>query len=204
VKLIRGEQGFTLTELLVVIGLIGVMSVFALPNISSIFKVSLNSATREVASAVKEAYNATIMTGKVHRMVYDLKQNQYWVEVGPASVLLDTDASREKEERRKRFAKDEDSTPPPSFQVEKRITRKKMPLPSGVSFEDVLTEQSKEPVKDSIAYTHFFPHGLTEQTLIHLQDQSNHHITLLISPLLGQTRLIERYVTQEEVEKDDL
>src|SRR6478735_6037205 len=56
-RLIRDSRGYTLVELLVVIALIALISVFSLPNISSIFKLSLNTATRELASVVKEAYN---------------------------------------------------------------------------------------------------------------------------------------------------
>ena len=67
-----GEAGFTLIELLVTVTIIVFMSALALPGISSYFQISLNSATRELASTVKEAYNSTVVTGKIHRIAYDL------------------------------------------------------------------------------------------------------------------------------------
>jgi prepilin-type N-terminal cleavage/methylation domain-containing protein len=68
-------SGFTLLELLVVVGLIALISALALPSLSSYFQVSLNSATRELASTFKEAYNSTVVTARVHRVAYDLKSN---------------------------------------------------------------------------------------------------------------------------------
>lgn len=198
------ENGFSLIELLVVVALIGLISLFALPSVTNYFKLSLNSATREIASLVKEAYNSTVMTGRVHRMVYDLAGGAFWVENGPPQVLLDTRETKEAEERRKRFHRSADETPPhPTFTLDKTVTRKKVSLPRGVSFEDVVTEQDREPVKEGLAYTHFFPHGPTEQTIIHLQDDANHHISLIISPLIGRTRLVERYVKLEEIHEKD-
>src|ERR1700761_2738418 len=97
------HSGFTLIELMVVVALIALISVMALPSISSYFQVSLNSATREVAATVREAYNATLVTGKLHRIVYDLKQGQYWVEQGPNGAVLETKQSREREELKKRL-----------------------------------------------------------------------------------------------------
>jgi prepilin-type N-terminal cleavage/methylation domain-containing protein len=192
-------SGFTLLELLIVVAIIALVSVFALPNITSYFRVSLNSATREMASTIKEAYNSTVITGKIHRMVYDLDNAQYWVEVGPANVVLETKESREKAERRNKFRKKEDiEAQTPKFAPDKSVTRSKMSLPDGVKFEDVITEQSTEPLTKGVTYTHFFPQGFTEQTLIHLQDESNHHITLAISPLVGRTDLFERYVDRKE------
>lgn len=191
------DRGFTLVELLVVVALIALVTVLALPGVSSYFKVSLNSATRELASVIKESYNSAVMTGNVHRLVYDLKKNEYWVEVGPPTVLLDTAESAEREERRKRFRKASEKEPPSGFSIAKGVTRKKQPLPRGVQFEDIITQQSKDPIKEGTAYTHFFPHGLTERTIIHLKDQSNHQISLVISSLIGRTKLIGRYVTQE-------
>lgn len=193
------EEGFSLIELIVVIALIVIISVFAIPGVSSYFQVSLSSATRDIASTVKEAYNSAVITGNVHRLVYDLKANQYWVESGPPTVLLDTAESKEREERRKRFASPSEEPPASPFKLERNVTRKKIELPRGVMFEDILTQQSPEPLTEGTAFTHFFPHGLTEQTVIHLTDQSKHHVTLVIAPLIGQTDLYERYATAEEI-----
>lgn len=197
----KSERGFSLIEMLVVIALIALITVFAMPSVSSYFQVSLSTASREMAAVVKEAYNSAVITGKVHRLVYDMKTNEYWVESGPPTVLLDTKETKEKEERRLKFSTKigEAAAPPSPFKIEKSVTRKKTPLPRGVVFEDVITEQSPEPQTEGKAYTHFFPHGLTEETIIHLTDQSKHHVSLVISPLVGKTDLYERYATAAEI-----
>ena len=192
-------RGFTLVELLVVVAIIGLITVVALPTVSSVFKISLNKTTREVASLVKEAYNSAVITGKVHRMVYDLDNGDFWVEIGPNSALLDTTESLEKEKRRKRFAKESDKPPPSGFSMDKTVTRKKLSLPNGVKFEDVITEQSPDPISKGLAYTHFFPHGVTEQTLIHLADSDKHQISLTVMTLIGRTQLTEGHISAEDV-----
>ncbi|MBY0470824.1 prepilin-type N-terminal cleavage/methylation domain-containing protein [bacterium] len=192
------EKGFSLIEMVVVVALIGMITVIAIPQINSYTKISLNSTAREMASTVKEAYNGAVMLGKVHRLVYDFKNGEYWAERGPATVLLDTNESLEKEEIRKKFASLSEKKPASVFSLDKTINRKKNALPRGVEFEDIITEQGKEPVKNGIAYTHFFPHGMTEQTIIHLKDNADHKMTLVISPLLGRTQVFQRYVGPEE------
>jgi len=188
---------------MVVVALIALISVMALPSISSYFQVSLNSTTRELASTIREAYQTTLITGKLHRIVYDLKAGQYWVEDGPNTATLDTKESREREERRKRLRFGgklvEDQS---AFSIDKSVTSKKKALPRGVSFEDVVTEQNREPQTAETAgtaYTHIFPNGLTEQTIIHLTDTSKHHSSLSVTPLLGRTDVYDNYMKPEEV-----
>jgi prepilin-type N-terminal cleavage/methylation domain-containing protein len=195
------SRGFTLIELLVVVALIALISAMVMPSVSSYFQVSLNSATRDIASIVKESYNSTVLTGRVYRVVYDFKKAQYWSESGPPNVLLDTEASKKKAEDRARHSRSDEAPQDSSssFSMDKTITRKKMDLPRGVTFEDVLTEQSKDPIKEGTAYTHFFPQGMTEQTIVHLVDSSNHHVSLVIAPLVGKSDVYDRYVTSEEV-----
>ncbi len=192
------SNGFSLIEMLIVIALMAVIALVAAPSISSVLRVSLNSATRELASVIKEAYNSAVVTGKVHRVVYDLRKQQYWVERGPATLLLDTTESKEREERRKRFAKPDDKPPPSVFALDKTVTRSKKDLPRGVTYEDILTQQYPEPVTEGVVYTHIFPHGLAEQTIIHLTDVGKKRISLVITPLVGKTDLYEGYITAEE------
>ncbi len=199
----ENRSGFTLIELMVVVALIALISVMALPSISSYFQVSLNSTTRELAATIREAYNSTLITGKLHRVAYDLKRGEYWVEIGPNTAVLETKESRERAERRKRLRFGEKSDEKKSdFSLDKTVTSKKKALPRGVSFEDVVTEQTREPQtaeSAGVAYTHIFPNGLTEQSIVHLTDSSKHHSSLSVTPLLGRSDVYDRYMKPEEV-----
>lgn len=192
------RSGFSLLEMLVVIALIALLSLTALPNITSAFRVSLNSAARELASTIKEAYNSTVVTGQVHRIVFNLKEGTYWVEAGPPNTLVDTEQTREKELKKRRLARPDEAPPPSRFSMALGVTRKPVSLPRGVKFEDVVSQQSKDPITEGTAYSHLFPSGLAEQTIIHLTDQSGHRNSLVITPLVGRTELYERYVTANE------
>ncbi len=183
--------------MLVVLGIIILISVVVMPTVGSYFQLSLNSATRDLATTIKESFNSSSVTGKVHRIAYDLKNHSYWVESASSQVLVETKQSKEREERRKKFSKSA-ATPQKPFNLETNITRKKISLPRGVEFEDVLTQQSSTPITEGTAYTHFFPHGLTEQTIIHLKDQSKHHSSLVISPIIGTTDVYDRYINENE------
>jgi hypothetical protein len=185
------------------VALMALIGTMAIPSISNIFKISLGSTSRDLATTVRHAYNAALMTKKVHRLVFDLKENQYWVEVGPQNLLMDTEETRAKAERARRFMtskdrEEEEKKDAPSWQLAGYVTRKHKDLPRGVTYEDVMTEQSKEPITEKVAYTHFFPHGIIEQTVIHLKDTSNHRATLIVAPLVGRTKVIERYVDAKE------
>ncbi|MCM0605381.1 MAG: prepilin-type N-terminal cleavage/methylation domain-containing protein [Xanthomonadaceae bacterium] len=193
------ESGFSLIEMMVVVAIIALLSLFIVPSISGFFRVSLSSTSRELAGVIKESFNASVVTRRVHRLVYDLDSQEYWVESGPETSLLDTSESKEKEERKKKLLKTDEKEAPSQFSIEKTITRKKKSLPNGVKFEDVFTEQYKTPVIQGKVYTHFFPHGVTEQTLIHLTNSSNQKMSLSISTFLGKTTYDERYVELQEV-----
>lgn len=183
--------------MLVVVGLVVLIFVMALPSITSSFKISVNSAARGIASVITEAYNASVITGKVYRIAIDIKKGQYWIESGNGG-LLDTQESKDKEESRKKFMKPGQQKKDSGFSMDSTITRKKASLPIGVEFEDVMNQLGNDPIIEGTAYAHFFPHGLTEQTIIHIKDRSDHHASLVITSVIGQTDLYDRYVDKKE------
>ena len=195
----RRHDGFTLIEVVVVVALIALIAIVALPSISSYFKVSIESSARGMATTFRDAYNSAILSGNVYRFAYDIKTGEYWVESGPPTTLLDTEASRKKAEDRRRFGKKADETEQSPFNMDKSVTKKKISLPRGVQFEDIVSQQSKEPITAGVAYTHIFPQGLTEQSIVHLVDESKHHVSLVFTTIAGHTDVYERYVTTKEV-----
>ncbi len=190
------NSGFTLIELLVVVALIALITVMTLPGMSSYFRISMNSITREMATTIREAYNSTMVTGRVHRLAMDLEKNKYWVESGPRTYLLHTKESKEKEEYRLRWFSDKKKTS--DFRIEPTITRKPISLPDDVKFKDIITQQNDDPITEGMAYIHFFPNGIAEQSIIHLEDQGENQVSLVVSALIGKTKVENHLISKEE------
>ncbi len=198
----RKESGFTLIELMIVVVILGFAAMIVVPSISNTFRFSVKSASADLATLIKDTVNSAQITGKIHRVAYDLKEQKYWVEFTGEEALLQNDESKEYDKNRPKsfFSKNDDDEKKKNggFIIAKSLTSKKRSLPIGVTFKDVLTEQSDELITTGIAYTHVFPHGITEQSLIHLIDTGKNEESLMVSNLLGRCRLEHHYVDAKE------
>ena len=193
------EAGFSLIELLIVVGILGLVAVIMIPNITNTFRFSVQSTAREMATLIKEASNSAQITGKIHRIAYDLKNEQYWAESTSEQALLKSEESINLDKDRSHRFDKEEKEQKSSFHQESLLTKKKRTLPIGVKFKDVYTEQSEEPITDGIAYTHIFPQGLSEKSLIHLEDNNKNQISLVVSNLLGRCTVEGHFVEAKEI-----
>ena len=173
------ENGFSLIELLIVVAILGLVGIIAVPSISNTFRFSVQSSAREIATLIKDASNSAQTT-----------------------LLKGEDSVNYEKDKGSAFKKDvteEDKKKNGGFHQESSLTRKKRSLPIGVKFKDIYTEQSEEPIVDGMAYTHIFPQGLTEKSLIHLEDTAKNEVSLVVSNLLGRCSVEGRYIEAKEV-----
>jgi len=204
----KHQDGFSLIELLIVVAILGLVGMIAIPSISNTFRFSVQSSAREIATLIKDTANSAQITGRVHRIAYDLKAGQYWVESTNESTLLKSDESKEKEKETHSFfsAKDKEADEEKKnggFHQENLLTKKKRNLSLGVKFKDVSTEQGDEPITEGIAYTHIFPQGMSEKSVVHLIDSSSNEATLIVTNLLGRCQVEGRNIDAKEVFKHD-
>lgn len=191
------ESGFTLIEILVVIGLIALVMSIAVPNAGMALKINLSNSTRELATVIRSAHDEALLKGGVYRVAFDIENNNYWVESGERDFLMRS-AEQEAEEKRRderRSPEDREKHKDP-FSLAKSVTKKKVKLPMGVKFTDVLTARAKDPAKTGVVYAHIFPHGFVEKIVVHLKDGFDRESTLIVSSVTGKSQLFERYVQE--------
>jgi prepilin-type N-terminal cleavage/methylation domain-containing protein len=202
----KQQDGFSLIELLIVVAILGLVGLIVIPSISNTFRFSNQSTARDIATLIKDTANSAQITGRVHRIAYDLKNSQYWVESSGETTLLKSDESREKEKETHSFfsaTEEDEEKKNGGFHMENTLTKKKRTLSIGVKFKDVSTEQGDEPITDGMAYTHIFPQGMSEKSLVHLIDTGKNETSLIVTNLLGRCQVEGRYIEAKEVFKHE-
>jgi prepilin-type N-terminal cleavage/methylation domain-containing protein len=81
------QRGMTLLELLVVLALLAGLSAMALPNFLNTIlpHYRLNNATQRLVNDILYARMRAVSTNCQHRIVFDTKNNAYWIEAGNRS-----------------------------------------------------------------------------------------------------------------------
>lgn len=80
---LRFQRGFTLLELLIVLGIIGAVASAILPNLAMSSGSQMSLTLRELTLTMRNTYDSAVLTGRVHRLVIEIKKGVYWAEQAP-------------------------------------------------------------------------------------------------------------------------
>jgi general secretion pathway protein H len=206
----RGEAGFSLIEILVVLTIVSVVSAGTIIGFRSLIKSELRSQASKLAAAIRYSYDRAISTGAYYRLHLNLDDQTYQLERSENRVLLwkseeagrkgrglDLDKENKKAEQEERAHSNlpKELTPPsprrPKFAEYKDSTLPKVRL-GRIKILDLFTPRQPEPYQSGHAYLHFFPDGHTERAIIHLgldaADDSQY--TLRVYGLTGRVEIL--------------
>ena len=74
------QAAFTLIEIIIVIALIAGAYTLVVPNLNLQTDTVINNSLGRLTSDVRSAYDLTVLSGKPHRMVFELRSGKYWLE----------------------------------------------------------------------------------------------------------------------------
>ncbi|MCB9567199.1 MAG: prepilin-type N-terminal cleavage/methylation domain-containing protein [Myxococcales bacterium] len=110
----RGERGFSIIELLVVLAVVGLLVGSTLVGLGSAKQAEIVRATNQVANTIRFAFNKSRVTGDYYRLLINIDQNTIVLQRGddrmylPATdrdgrpLVFDPRKAKEREERDKR------------------------------------------------------------------------------------------------------
>jgi prepilin-type N-terminal cleavage/methylation domain-containing protein len=166
---LSSSAGFTLIELSLVLFIIGLLVTVLLPRFGDIGAARVESSARRLAALVRYVNGEAAFSGQVYRIRYDLGEQSYAVQ-----VLVPSRGTAE-------------------FVADSSPMSQPVRFPSGVTFADVRVAQAGR-INSGQVFTHFYPHGYVDPTVVHLQDQRARMMTVIIPPITGEARVYEGYI----------
>ncbi|MBI5179344.1 MAG: type II secretion system protein [Nitrospinae bacterium] len=156
----QAQEGFTLTEVIVVVFIISLFAAFTIPRLADVGELKLNRTAAHIGRTITYLYSEAVAHHQVVRLTFDLASGKYY----PASLS----AKGEFEPTRfPLFA---------SGKISEGITVKRFVTMFGGSFSGTQ------------AYVHLLPEGFAEKALIILDDGHGRTVSLLVDPLTGRVK----------------
>lgn len=161
----NNDSGFTLIELTIVVVLLGLFSLLVIPRLPAIGEDALKSSARRIAGTVKYFFNEAALSGRPHRLEYNLDAGTFRVRRLEASGELVDPGGSGREQR----------------------------LKGDVRFRQV-TIASRGDFSRGEVSTDIQPVGWLEETIIHLEDgNGGGKLTLRIMPYTGVTEIYDGF-----------
>ncbi len=227
---LRPRRGLTLIEVMVAMAILMAVVAVAIPSLQGVLDLQQRGSAKELAQTYTWLIDEAKLRNVTFRITFNLDRNTWKVEVGDPNTLVYSTpeerlaAEEAEKEKMARFTQRELDEGHGDAEVltedENRFVGLDDPafteggeLQGGAVFAYVYTPSygpegkrpSDEPPEDeseeSLAYSHIFPDGSTEQTVIRIVDADDPEEgwTVAVEPLTGRVELSPDVIDPTEV-----
>ena len=185
------KNGFSLLEMAIVLSIIGAVIAIGAPKLFD-KRSETRKVFREFIVAGKDLRGRAKLNGTTYRLAFQLDKGAqaWWVEKSSRPTLIDRKKYEAELEKAKQTFQKDDPKPASDFQTDTGVFKRKQVLPRGYSFKHIESGTQDIIVTAGMAYIHFFPQGLIEQSAIQIEDPKKNIWTLVYNPITGQSDVI--------------
>jgi len=195
-------RGFTVFELMVVLGIIALFLVIILPSVGFVRENQVHTSAYKISAHLRGMYERSISEGVPYRMTIDLDERKIVIEKAEnppcgAGLTLNENANtrfkklaqKKKEAKEKKMA--EEGAEGGEVDYSKGTTVKQFQLKKHVNIIKVVTQANPVPVESGTISVHAFPWGVVEKAIVvvGLEDDEDSELFIITQPYLGRARV---------------
>lgn len=207
----------TMFETMIVLAVIGLMMVVGYMGVRHVRKSDLREDTNRIAATLRVAYTRAIQSGLPHRVVFDLDEQKYSVEVCEPGARMSASSEDDEEDEDKY-----EGMAPDEIVAEKRAEilselgdqvagdraedmagalasqdaacqaagiAGQLRKDIGIEVEEVWVQHFEEAQKDGRATVHFFPIGYAEKAVVVVANDDDDSYSLVVSSMTGRVEI---------------
>jgi len=176
---LRSRTAFTLTELMVVIVIIGIMTALMIPEMKGSFQDALlRSTSRDLINVFGVAYGRAVSLNQVRRIRFDELSGRYQVE-------------KQIQERGEEAFVPADDVPANKGQLDSRISIEFHP-PGEFSTGEGADNGSSVAVSGAVEPTiDFYPDGTADASALVLRDRQGYRLLIQVNPVTARVHVVE-------------
>jgi len=208
----QSQSGFTITELLLVLTLIGILSAISMPTLKGFAATRrLKASAYTIRSLLTFARDMAITDGTTHLVVFDLDNGRCWLAssetFNPSAPLTSaltaqnsTLGTASPTNATRNPLTTTNSAQPETLTRTGGILGVPYPMEHSVTLTAMVTNHNGRTVQvdSGVEYVYFSPNATSEEALIYLQNTRNQIMSIAVEPASG--RVTVRQLAAEEVE----
>lgn len=208
----QSQRGFTITELLLVLTLIGILSAISMPTLKGFAATRrLKASAYTIRNLLAFARDMAITDRTAHLVVFDLDNGRCWLAssetFNPSTPLASTLTAQNSTvvTASPTNASGNPLTTPNAAQQETLaraggILGVPYPMERGVTLVAMVTNHNGRTVQvdSGVAYVYFSPNATSEEALIYLRNTRNQVMSIAIEPASG--RVTVQQLASEDIE----
>ena len=206
------QSGFTITELLLVLVLIGILSAISMPTLKGFATTRrLKASASTIRNLLSFARDMAITDRTTHLVVFDIDNGRCWLASSEtfnpstplASALTARNSTVRAATQNNTNVNPQATTNPVQQEISERasgILGVPHPMEQGITLAALVTSHNGRTLQSDsgVAYIYFSPNATSEEALVYLQNTRNQIMSIFVEAASG--RVTVRQLAPEEIE----